>query len=410
VPIRRLVLVVGFVYVVEGFPMGMFVDVVPVWLRREGVDLQAIGWLSLLGLAWSAKVLWSPLVDRWGERRTWIAGALALMAAALAALAWLAGAGPPAERGLAGALPFAGALLGLYCLASATQDVAIDAYTIGVTPRGREGPVNATRVTAYRLGVIAAGGGLLLLPDLVGWAPTLSVAALLSAAFGLGVLATPHAEVPEEARRETLAPLWRWLRLPGAWGVLAFVLLFRVGDLSMAPMVKPFWVDRGYGTAEIGTVTTTLGSVATVAGAAAGGAFVARRGIASGLLWLGLAALASNLAYAAAALLPATGRGGMYAASLVESFSAGLAVTAFLSFCMRITEREHAAVQYAVLSALFVLPGRLLGGVSGEVAERAGYAAWFGLTALGGLPALAFLPSARRRLEHVARHDAPDVG
>ena len=109
-------------------------------------------------------------------------------------------------------------------------------------------------------------------------------------------------------------------------------------------------------------------------------------------------ALGSNLGYAAAAMLPETGRAGMYAASLVESFCGGLAVTAFLSFCMRITEKDHAAVQYAVLSALFALPGRLLGGVSGEVAAPSGYASWFGLTAAAGLPAFAFLPWAWRRL------------
>jgi PAT family beta-lactamase induction signal transducer AmpG len=398
VRLRQILAVVGLLYFVEGFPMGVFVDVVPVWLRSQGVDLESIGWLSLLGLAWSAKVLWSPLVDRYGDRRTWIAAALAVMTAALGTLA-----SGDAVR----VLPLLFGGQAVYCLASATQDVAIDAYTIGITDRGDEGPVNAARVTAYRIGVVVAGGGLLFFPRWLGWPGTLAVAAGLSSLLAVAVLRVPRVAVPEAARRGTWAPFLRWLRIPGAPGVLLFVLLFRVPDLAMGPMVKPFWVDRGYAYEEIGLVTTTLGSLAVVVGAGIGGAFVTRFGIGRGLLWLGLAALGSNLGYAAAALLPETGRAGMYAASLVESFCGGLAVTAFLSFCMRITEKEHAAVQYAVLSALFALPGRLLGGPSGEVTAAYGYAAWFGLTAAAGLPAFAFIPWAWARL---ARLEANDPG
>lgn len=398
--LRRKLLVVAGLYFVEGFPMGVFSDVWPVYFRRQGLDLGAIGWLSALGLAWSLKVFWSPLVDRFGERRGWIAGALVLMAAALLALA---GRAPRPDALLV-------AVLAAYCLASATQDVAIDAYTIGLTKPGEEGPVNATRVTAYRIGVVAAGGGLLFLPRWIGWPATFVFAAALSAALAAGVLRAPRIAVPATARRDTLRPLLRWLRIPGAAGVLAFVLLFRIGDVAMGPMVKPLWVDRGFANEEIGAVTTALGSLAVVLGAGAGGAFVGRFGIGRGLLWLGLAALGSNLGYAAAAAFPASGRAGMYAASLVESFCSGLAVTAFLSFCMRITEKEHAAVQYALLSALFVLPGRLLGGASGQITQQIGYAAYFILTAAAALPAFAFLPWARARLALLAADAAPTPG
>jgi PAT family beta-lactamase induction signal transducer AmpG len=241
----------------------------------------------------------------------------------------------------------------------------------------------------------------------VGWPGTWAVAAALSGALALSVLRAPRVAVPDAARRATVAPLLRWLRIPGALGVLLLVLFYRAGDLAMGPMVKPFWVDRGVSDEEIGLVTTTLGSIATIVGAGAGGAFVARFGIASGLLWLGIAAFGSNLGYAAAAAFPELGRAGLYGASLAESFCAGLAVTAFLSFCMRITEKEHAAVQYAVLSALFVLPGRLVGGFSGQGVEVAGYAAWFAGTAGLGVPALALWPFARRRLAWLeARNEA----
>jgi PAT family beta-lactamase induction signal transducer AmpG len=290
-------------------------------------------------------------------------------------------------------------VLALYCLASATQDVAIDAYTIGLCERGEEGPVNAVRVTAYRLGLVASGSGLLLLPRFVDWSGTFALAAALSAGFALVVYAAPRVPVPREARARTLAPLRAWLRQPEAAGVLAFLMLFRAGDLAMGPMVKPLWVDRGFSNEQIGFVTTLLGSVATVAGAAVGAAVVARIGIARGLLWLGLAALASNLGYAAAALPQTALLPALAAASLTESFCSGLAVTAFLSFCMRICDKQHAAVQYALISALFVLPGRLVGGASGWLSAELGYAAFFALSAAVALPAFGFLPFARRRLE-----------
>src|SRR3990172_2837005 len=126
VSLRRTLGVIALVYVVEGWPMGVFRDVWPVYFRDHGVSLQTIGYLSGLYIAWSLKVLWSPLVDRFGERRSWITGALLVMAAALAAMAWRA--------------PQPGALLWLvlavFCAASATQDVAIDAYTTRPRARG----------------------------------------------------------------------------------------------------------------------------------------------------------------------------------------------------------------------------------------------------------------------------------
>jgi PAT family beta-lactamase induction signal transducer AmpG len=174
------------------------------------------------------------------------------------------------------------------------------------------------------------------------------------------------------------------------------VLLYRVGDRAMAPMLKPFWLDRGFTNAEIASVSIGMGALATVAGAVAGGLFVARAGIAKGLLALGALALASNLGYAAAAAWPETGRAGVYAASVLESFCSGLATAAFLSFLMRICEKEHAAVQYAAAYAMASVAGALAAIPSGSLAESLGYAAYFAATALFALPAFAFLPAAKR--------------
>jgi PAT family beta-lactamase induction signal transducer AmpG len=385
----RLLSLVALLYVIEGFPMGIYADVWPVFLRRHDVSNTVIGLLSSLYFAWSAKVLWSPLVDRYGDPRHWIASALCAMGAALALLAVV----PTYTLG-----PALFALFAVFCLASATQDIAIDAYTIGLTPRGEEGPVNSVRVAAYRVGLIAAGTGLLFLPAWIGWGGTFAAGAVASAAMALAVLACPPVRSAGETRRPALPELLRWLGQPGALAVLGFILLYRVGDRAMGPMVKPFWVDSGFSNEAIGLYANGFGQLATLAGALAGGVAVARLGIPRALLVLGALALASNFAYALAALPSPPRLDGFVAASLVESLCSGLASVAFLSFLMRITEKQHAAAHYALLTAVYALSGSIVAAPSGWLTDRLGYAAYFALTAGLALPAFAFLPAAARFL------------
>ncbi len=386
--LRRRLLIVAGVYVLEGFPMGVFRDVWPVYLRDQGVSLSLIGILSGLSLAWSLKLFWSPLVGRFGEHRAWIAGAVAAMALALLAVPGVDPLGPPAALFV---------VVAVFCAASATQDIAIDAYTIGIIERGEEGHANAVRINAYRIALILAGGGLLLLPNRIGWAATHQVAAASMVVMALGVVAgAPRVAIPEEARRDLWGAFRPWLARGEVARVLTFVLLYRLGDIALGPMLKPFWVDRGLSHEEIALVSTTLGALATMAGAALGGWIVARLGIPRALLWVGIFALASNLGYAAVAAFPGSGRPGIYAASIVESLCSGLAAAGFLSFLMRICQREHAAVQYATLTGLYALPGALVGALSGAAVEWIGYAAFFAATTLLAAPAFAFLPAARR--------------
>lgn len=383
---RRLLAVVALLYFVEGLPYGVFHRVWPAYLREAGVPLETIGAVSGLSLAWSLKLLWSPLVDRFGEHRRWIAAALVVMSASLLVQTGL----PPAPLGIA-----LWAALAFFCVASATQDVAIDAYTIGLVPRGQEGPANGVRIAAYRVALVVGGGGLLLLPRWIGWPGTLGVAAGVHLVLAAAIWSAPRAAPPPADRRPLAAALGAWLARPGAAGVLGFVLLYRLGDLAMAPMLTPFWIDRGLTREELGLVSTTLGAVATIAGGAAGGITVSRLGIPRALLLLGAFALLSNLGYAAAAAWPEGGRPAVYAASLVESFCSGLAAAGFLAFLMRICDREHAAVQYAALSALYALPGTVAGAGSGWGAQHLGYAGYFALTAALALPGLGLVGATR---------------
>ena len=382
----RTLAVIAGIYLIEGFPAALFTDVWPVYLRESGVSLETIGALAGLSVAWGLKVLWSPLVDRFGSRQHWIAGALIVIALALLALARLEQAAQPLALGIA---------IAAVCFASATQDIAIDAYSIGLVSRGEEGPANAMRVAAFRTALLLFGGGVLLLPGVLGWPATHQLLALVALGFAFFVLFTPRIALAGSERRNLRDAFSGW-RLRGALpSVLGFVLLFRLPDLAMGPMVTSFWVDGGIPREQIALVKSGIGFGATLAGAALGGVLVRRSGIGRALWIAGALAVASNLGYAAAAL---TGGGSfaIFAASSAESLCSGIAAVAFMSFLMRICEREHAAVQYAALSSLGFLAGALARSVSGVVAEQLGFAGFFAATAVLALPAFVLLPAATR--------------
>ena len=200
-----------------------------------------------------------------------------------------------------------------------------------------------------------------------------------------------RAQTPTEWARTFRA----WIARPGAFGVFLFVLLYKLGDTAMGPMVKPFWVDRGLRLEEIALISSTFGVGMSIAGALTGGVLTSRWGIFRALWILGLLQALSNLGYATVAWTGA-GRGGIYAASLIESFTGGLGTAAFLAFLMNICDKQQAATQYALLSAVFNLSGTLAGSISGFGATRLGYGTYFALTFALALPAYALLPWARR--------------
>ena len=386
--LRRTLPVIALVYVIEGFPMGVH-ELWPVYLRVHGASLTEIGLLAALGSAWTLKVFWSPLVDRFGEPRRWVAGSMLVMAAAIF---WISQSHPhPISTALWIAFWF-------YCLASATQDIAIDAYSIGITERGEEGPVNSMKATAYRGGMLLATV-LLLLPRWIGWSGAFAAAALISACMAAAVFVAPRAAIPDRERREFWPALKRWLGESHSAAVIVFVMLYRIGDLAMGPMLSTFWVDRGFTNEEIALVSKGLGIGAFVLGAIIGGWGVYRMGIARALWVFGAFALLSNLGYATVAAFPEFGRAGVYTAALTESLCSGLVSAAFLSYLMRICQREHAAVQYALLTAAYRLPGIPAASLSGFLTERLDYAVYFGLTAAMALPAFAFLPRAAARID-----------
>ena len=172
------------------------------------------------------------------------------------------------------------------------------------------------------------------------------------------------------------------------------VFLYRLGEFAIVTMIKPYWVDRGYSPAEIGTITSVVGVIVSVIGVIIGGWFVGRFGLYAGLLWLGVAQVMSNLGYAVVASINA-GRWAIYVAAIVENLGYGVGVAAFLAFLMAICDKERAATEYALLSAVFGLTGTVMGAASGYIAQYAGYPVYFWLTVILGIPVLFLLPLIR---------------
>lgn len=379
--------------------MGIVADNLPVYLRAHGVSLAAIGVFSSLTVPWTLKPLWAPLVDRFGERRHWIAAALSLMALAT----FVVPLTDPATPGML----LVGAVL-LLTFAGATQDIAIDAYTIGLLAPGEEGVGNGVRVSAYRAALVASGGGLLLLAGRAGWPLAFQLAALIFAALALLALHAPQVPVVRQPAATWMRAFVDWLARPGAGAVLVFILLYKLADVSMGPMVKPFWLDSGLTVDDVALVSTTAGVALTVVGALVGGAFTSRYGIFHGLWVLGLLQAASNLGYAGAAAIGG-GRPAIYAASMLESFTGGLGTAPFLAFLMHVCDREQAATQYALLSALFGLTRSMSAPFTGFGAAHFGYATYFAFTCTLALPAYALLPWIRAWIhDRTPRRGIPD--
>ncbi len=393
---RTKLLWVALLYFAEGFPFGLLFDAFPVYFRIHGMSLTEIGLLSVVGLPWTLKFLWAPLVDVWGSRRSWIVTCQGLLALDLGLLLFL---DPTTGGGLVW-----GGLIALAILA-ATQDIAIDAYTIELLDQKEMGPANGLRVSTYRVALIVAGGVFVGVAGLVGWQ-----VAFLTAAVLLAILALISSHMPRIAQglqRPPVTQSWSttltqgflnplrslWQR-PGVIAVLLFVLLFKLGDMALGPMVRPFWVDREFTPLQIGMIPGTVGVVSTIIGALLGGRLTKQWGLFRALWVLGVAQAGSNLFYAVTAALPRSDLL-MYGASIVESFCGGLGTAPFLAFLMSICDKRQAATQYALLSALFGLGRSLSGGFSGVLTQSVGYATYFTLTFFLAWPAFALLPWVR---------------
>ena len=390
---RKKLAVIALLYFIQGAPAAILWEVLPVYFRINGVSLRAIGGLRLLELPYSLKFFWSPLVHRYGDRRIWITVCMLGIAAVLLTLPFV---------NIAGVGLIVLLLILAFTTLSATQDVAIDSYSVALVNREDEGAANGVRASAYRIALVFAGGGLVFLAGAIAWNSLFVLAAVVFAILAFSAIAVPRLSITSASREHWLAGFVGWA---GTWRVIPlilFVLTYKLGEFAIGPMVKPFWVDYGktiWPNADdlmfqIGLFPTTFGIVLSVVGALMGGAFISRYGIFHGVWFLGVLQAVSNLGYSLVYWLN-LGQFGLYGASMFESLSGGLGTAAFLAFLMNVCDKEHATVQYAFLSSIFSLTGRLIGGISGLGAERYGYGNYFAMTFLLSLPAYLLLPWVR---------------
>lgn len=375
---------VGALSFASGLPYFFFNETVPVWLAQGGVSLAGIGLATGASMPWVLKFLWAPFVDRIGNRRAWIRVCLVLLAITTAILA----GADPSHHGAR-----LGVLLLLYVTLSATQDIAIDAYTIETTSGRELGVANSVRIGAYRGASFVSSALLVYVAARQGWPAAFLMGATITAALAAGSLVLPESSRGVRHAQALAEPIAALFRRPGIWAVLLFALLFKLDISAMDPMTKPFWVARGLSLDQIAALTTGR-LIATLAGAALGGVLATRIGIFRALWTMGLVQLLSSLGYSLAAA-PAH-HGLITGAALFENFAAGLGTAAFLAFLMSVCERRYAASQFALLSAVYALSRWAVGLASGVLAERFGFAHYFLLTFALGLPAYALLPWVRQ--------------
>jgi PAT family beta-lactamase induction signal transducer AmpG len=387
VSLRWKLTLVSLLYFAEGFPYGIIEKTFVVYFQKHEWSLPNLGLLSLALLPYALKFFWAPAVDFLGARRLWIATSQVLMAAFLCIFIFLDAANP--EMPLWTCIFMVAAL-------SATQDIAIDAYSIELLKTSEMGLANGFRMATYRIALLTSGGLLVALSGRIGWQLTFFIAASVLGLCSIVSLRLPHIEVqrPAFSLKTLAAPVGDLLKRPVVFKVALFILLYKLGDMSMAPMVIPFWGISGLDEGAIGLITG-LGIGFSIAGGLGGGLFMARFGIFHGLWFLGLWQAVSNLGYACVAAYP-MGHLGIYVASAIESFCAGLGTAAFLAFLMSICEKRFSATQYAVLSALFRVSGIMAGAASGFLTAHMGFAQYFLLTFFLSLPALALVGYARK--------------
>jgi len=376
---------------VSGLPLGLVWLAIPAWMAREGVDIKVIGLFTLAQAPWSFKLLWSPWMDRYtpplfGRKRGWILiGQVALFGLTL----WLAGVSDRPD-----AVWVIGALTLAIAFASATQDIAIDAYAVEVLRRDEQGIASGSRTAFYRAAMLVAGGASITLAASSSWAFVNLMLALLYLPFMIVTALAPEPDVlpppPRSLREAVWGPFVGFLGQHRSLEILAFVVLYKLSDNLTQSLTGPFLVQTGFGDLDVGIARTTIGQAAAIFGVLVGGVLTDRIGLGRALWIFGFLQLVSNLGYAVVAEV-GVNRPVMYAAQAFEHVSSGLGSGAFGVLLLRLTQKRFSATQYALLSSLFTLPRVLAGPVTGVLADAMGWRDFFVLTVVFGVPGLLML-------------------
>ena len=388
-----------------GLPFLLVAGTLTAWLATADVGMAEIGMFAWIGILYSLKFIWAPLVDRLplpglsallGRRRAWMLVSQTGIAAALIGLALL----DPAQD-LSRIAWFAL----LVAFASATQDIVIDAYRIEAVDLSTQGAMAASYQTGYRLGIVAAGAGALIIAQLQSWqAAYLTMAALMS----VGLLTTLVIAEPESRRAAAppgrsvglagwsvwiadafVGPFVEFFQRNGQWAIvlLVFIGFYRVTDMVLGVMANPFYIDLGFSLAEIASITKVFGIFVTLFGAAIGGVAVSRYGLGGPLIFGAVLLAVTNLFFAGMAL---TGAELWFLVITIsaDNLAAGFTGTIFIAYLSGLTNVNYTATQYALFSSLMTLPGKLISGFSGFIVEGTDWFTFFIYASAMGIPGI----------------------
>ena len=389
----------------SGLPLALTAGTLQAWLTVAGLDLKTIGIFTLVGLPYTLKFLWAPLMDRlvppWlGRRRGWM---LVMQLCVALGLVAMAVTGPGQRPEILGVLALVVAFL------SASLDIVFDAYRTDLLLRPERGFGAAVWVNGYRCALLFASAGALLLADHIGWQNTYLLLAAVMAAGIMTILVSPEPSEPS-ATPASLAeavggPLKEFFGRPGVVGLLALIVLYKVGDAVAASLQTAFLIGgMGFSVSDVGYVKG-LGLGATLIGALVGGVAMAKLGMVRSLLLFGLLQAVSNLGFMWLAWM-----GKSYVALttsiLVENVTGGMGTAAFIALIMSLCDHRYTATQFALLSSLEALGRVFSGRPSAELVEMVGWAQFFFWSFLVALPGIWLVWVLRAQLHQEAGCDA----
>ncbi len=398
----------------SGLPLYLLLNLVPAWLKTEGVDIKTIGLFALIQFPYTWKFVWSPLLDRFvlpvlGRRRGWMLLTQLLL---LAVVAGLGGFSPQTQ------LSAIVLVCTLLAFLSATQDIALDAYRRELLSDSELGLGNSVHVNAYRIAGLVPGSLSLILADHLPWNSVFVITALFmlpGIAMTL-LVAEPHrAEPPKTLRQAVVEPFHEFISRQGlgsALLVLAFIFLYKLGDSMCTALATPFYLDLGYSKTDIGLIAKNAGLWPAVIGALLGGAWMLKIGINRALWLFGLVQIAAIFGFAWLASLGhqasigAAERVNLAWVIGLEAFGVGVGTAAFVAFIARTTHPAYTATQFALFTSLAAVPRTFMNATAGWLVDTVGWKPFFLLCGLLAVPGMLLL------LKVAPWHDAnqPETG
>jgi PAT family beta-lactamase induction signal transducer AmpG len=380
----------------SGLPFNLTNFTLQAWLASAGLSIKAIGIFSLVALPYNIKFLWAPFLDRFlppvlGRRRGWIL----IFQACLAICIGVMGFSSPTKE------PYTlGAIAVFLVFLSASQDIVIDAYRVDAIPASERGLAAAAAAFGYRTAAMLAGAVLVYVAASVGWQLAFLFVAGLMAATMLATLWAPEPDTPGHAPRTLADAVWHPLRAllkeKGIWGFLALVLLYKVGDALALSLYSTFMIQGvGFSLHELSIAGKVNMTISTMIGVAFGGWVYLRWGTFRSLLVFGIGqALAGKKIWLLAL------------ATSLDTMIGGMGQAAFVAFLVSLCSSDFSATQYALLSALAVLPRNVTGAIAGAIVPVIGWANFFVVTCLSAVPGLILLLILRRPLNELGAREA----